>query len=98
MKTSSLVSLICCLTVNGINSCYQPAAARSLSQPKHIAETLTSARQSADETEKFLVVREGEKYVYGDIEDSEITEAKLDNSYNFFDGLATAKIDGKHDR
>jgi hypothetical protein len=98
MKTSSLVSLICCLTINGINSCYQPAVARSLPQPKHIAEALTSARQSADETDKFVVVRESEKYGYGDVEDSEITETKFDNTYKFFNGLAAIKIDGKHDR
>ncbi len=95
MKTNSLVSLICCLTVNGINSCYQPAVARSLPQPSHIAEVLTSTRQSASETHKVVIVQEGEKYSYGDAEGYEITEAKFDNTYKFLDGLAAVKIDGK---
>ena len=96
MKPSSLVSLFCCLTINGINSFHQPAAAGSLPQPTHIAEALASARQSStDEADKFVVVRAGENYGYADDRSHEVIEAKFDNAYEFFDGLAGINIDSK---
>jgi hypothetical protein len=95
MKASSLVSLICCLTINGVNSLYQPAAARELPQPTHIAEAVTSAKQKADETEKYVLFREGTKYGYADDEDYEVIAAQFDNAYEFFDGLAGVKIGSK---
>jgi hypothetical protein len=95
MKASSLVSLICCLTINGLNSLHQPAVARELPQPTHIAEALTSAKQSGDATDKYVVFQEGDKYGYTDNEDYEVIAAKFDNADEFFDGLAGVRIDRK---
>lgn len=95
MKASSLVSLICCLTINGVNSLHQPAVARDLPQPTHIAEALSSANQSGDATDKYEVFQEGDKYGYADDEDYEVIAAKFDRAYEFFDGLTGVRMDSK---
>jgi hypothetical protein len=93
MKASSLVSLICCLTINGVNSLYHPAAARELPQPTHIAEALASAKQSGDATDKYVVFQEGEKYGYADNEDYEVIAATFDEVASFNDNTAWVRVD-----
>ena len=77
MKASSLVSLICCMTINGVNSLYQPAVARELPQLSHIAEALTSTTPSADAADKYEVFQVGDKYGYADTEDNAAIAAKF---------------------
>jgi hypothetical protein len=88
MKASSLVSLICCMTINGVNSLYHPAVARELPQPSHIAEALTSAKPSTDTADKYELFQVGDKYGYADDRDDEVTAAatptrshKIQSSY-----------------
>ena len=95
MKASSLVSLICCMTINGVNSLYQPAVARELPQLSHIAEALTSTTPSADAADKYEVFQVGDKYGYADTEDDKAIAVRFDNADEIFDDLAGIRIDRK---
>ncbi len=59
----------------------------------HIAEALTSVKSTANETDKSVVVQEGDKYGYAEDEDYAAIAAKFDLANDFFDGLASVSID-----
>ena len=100
MKPSSLIALICSLAINGISTFNQPAAAQPSPQSFHVAEAATAPNSDddeadEDETDGFVVVRDGKKYGYDDAKGNQVIAPKFDNAYDFFDGLAAVKIDGK---
>jgi WG containing repeat len=94
MKTSSVISLICSLTINGFNTFYQPAAAQQLPPAWHVAEALSPA-ESANEDDKLIAVQVGGKYGYQDATGRMAISPRFDNVYEFFDGLAAVSIGGK---
>jgi hypothetical protein len=94
MKTSSIISLICSLTINGFNTFYQPAAAQQLPPAWHVAEALSSAK-AANEDDKLVAVQVGGKYGNQDAECRMAIAPRFDNVYEFFDGLAAVSIAGK---
>jgi hypothetical protein len=57
MKTSSVVALICFVTMSGFNAVGQPAMADRLPQSGHIAEALSSATSDRDESDKLVVAK-----------------------------------------
>lgn len=95
MKTRSFISLICSLTINGINSLNQPALAQSLPPTLHVFETLASASNNHSEIDNFGVVQKAEKYGYGDADRNEANQALFDNADESFDNLAVGRINHK---
>jgi hypothetical protein len=82
MKTSSIISLICSLTINGFNTFYQPAAAQQLPPSWHVAEALSPA-EAANEDDKLVAVQVSGKYGYQDAEGRMAILPRFDNEPSF---------------
>jgi WG containing repeat len=95
MKTSSFVALICSLAINGFNTFHQPAVAEGLPQSWHVAEALAGESVSASKSDDLVVVQVGEKYGYKEADGKLTIAASFDNAYEFFDGFAAVKLDGR---
>jgi hypothetical protein len=91
----SFVALICSLAINSFNAIHQPAVAGNLPQHWHIAEALDGENLSASKTENLVVTQVGEKYGYKDNNGNLAIAPRFDNAYEFFDGLAAVRVDGK---
>ena len=86
MKTRTLISLICSLTINSFYTLNQPAAAEQLpSTPT--ANALKTASPDADDTNNLAAILVGKKYGYKDSAGKMAIAPRFDAAYEFFDGI-----------
>jgi WG containing repeat len=95
MKTSSFCALIFSLAINGFNTFDRPAVAEGLPHSWHVAEALAGESLSESKRDNLVVAQVGAKYGYKEADGKLKIEARFDNAYEFFEGLAAVRIDGK---
>lgn len=94
MKTSSFVTLVCSLALNGFNTFNQPALAEQLPKSLYAVER-SIVDPSPDATTTLIAIQVGEKFGCVDTKGRMAIAAHFDDVYEFFDGLAAVQIDDK---
>jgi hypothetical protein len=92
MKTSSIISLICSLTINGFNTFYQPAAAQQVLPSWHVAEALSPA-EAVSEDDKLVAVQVGGKHEFFD----GLAAASIGGKLGFIDRQGSIVIEPSFD-